>query len=60
MSREIRCNICEKVVMVLENGSIIKKGTIAICSECDNPSPLKGDQYDASVDELMNLLGMKR
>ena len=61
MMREILCHECGAVTMKIENGSMIRKGTITICQSC-NKIP-ETDSKDSkisknSLDDVFRMFGV--
>jgi len=53
----IYCEYCDKKVAEIESGSKIRKGTVFVCRECDNPEPPKPN--DETLDALREIMGMR-
>jgi ribosome-binding protein aMBF1 (putative translation factor) len=56
--KDVYCEKCGKKVAELEPGTKIRKGTVFICRDCWEP-PKKKQDYQPSLDDLRNFLGMK-
>jgi len=52
---KIYCEYCGKKVAEIVNGSKIRKGTVFVCRECDNPE----FSNDETVDALQEIFGIK-
>jgi len=53
---KIYCEYCGKKVAEIVNGSKIRKGTVFVCRECDNPEPPKPN--DETLDALGKIMGL--
>lgn len=62
--REWCCEVCETVVLRLQPGSLVRKGTTFLCAECSGegaPLDFDGDEKFSAddVEYLKNIFGMK-
>jgi hypothetical protein len=58
---KIRCDKCDKIVAVLLPGSTVAKGSIMICTHCQEPKTTKSTNVDdQTLFNLMKELGITK
>jgi hypothetical protein len=63
VERQYRCDVCDKTLMILEPGSLVKPDVILFCKGCIYPESIKNykdNAYDDNIlEQLRGLMGMK-